>query len=329
VMLQPVERYEKQRVLGQGTYGVVYLAIDRCTAQPVALKKVRLADYTAGLSMTAWRELRLLPELGGHPNVIALLDVFSTKSSELYLVYEYCETDLEHLITERNLVLSQGDIKSCLRQLLEGVAACHENWVLHRDLKPSNVLVTTDGVLKLADFGLARVYAEPDLGTEGGRRMTHQVVTRWYRAPELLFGATAYGPAVDIWAVGCIFAELMRRVPFLPGQNDLDQLGKIAATLGAPTPDQWPGVDALPAYLPFKSVQRQPLADLFRAAPPSAIDLLSRMLALNPNERISARDALEHAFFHTGAAESDPRELMVRWRKAQAHRRAAKTERHS
>ncbi|KAF6002765.1 hypothetical protein CCYA_CCYA08G2392 [Cyanidiococcus yangmingshanensis] len=325
-MIEPAERYEKKRVLGQGTYGVVYLATDRCTAQPVALKKVRLADYTAGVSMTAWRELRLLPELCGHANIISLLDVYSTKASELYLVYEYCETDLERLITERNLVLSQGDIKNCLRQLLEGVAACHENWVLHRDLKPSNLLITSDGVVKLADFGLARVYAEPDLGTEHGRRMTHQVVTRWYRAPELLFGATAYGPAVDMWSVGCIFAELMRRVPFLPGQNDLDQLGKIFATLGTPDPQQWPGVDALPAYMAFTPTQQPPLSELFRAAPPAALDLLARMLALNPNERISAKEALAHDYFHTGAAESDPRDLMARWRRCQAQRQTAKKE---
>jgi cyclin-dependent kinase 7 len=323
-MQRPEERYAKQRVLGHGTYGVVHLALDRCTAQLVALKKVRLADYTAGISMTAWRELRLLPELGGHPNIISLLDVFSTKASELYLVYEYCEADLEQLITERDLVLSQGDIKNCLRQLLEGVAACHDNWVLHRDLKPSNLLITADGVIKLADFGLARVYAEPDLGTAQGRRMTHQVVTRWYRAPELLFGATAYGPAVDIWSVGCIFAELMRRVPFLPGQNDLDQLGKIFAALGTPEPERWPGVDALPAYMSFTPNERPPLSELFRAAPPTAIDLLARMLTLNPNERISAVDALAHPYFHTGVAESDPRDLMARWRRARAQRQAMK-----
>ena len=316
------QRYEKVYTLGQGTFGVVYLARDKYTAQEVAIKKVRLSDYKEGISFTALREIKILQELRGHANVIELMDVYRTRSTDLHLVYEYCEADLERLVREPKLVLTQGDVKSLLRQVLEGVAACHGNWVLHRDLKPSNLLMTVDGVVKLADFGLARLYAEPDLGTEDGRRMTSQVVTRWYRAPELLFGAAAYGPAVDMWSVGCIFAELMLRVPFLPGENDVDQLGKIFAALGTPNDSNWPDVDALPEYISFAPTPAPDLRQVFTGATADACDLLADMLRLDPRRRITAAEALRHRYFGSGAAEAEPRDLMMRYRRVRAQREA-------
>lgn len=180
------------------------------------------------------------------------MDVFSTKTN-LNLVLEFLDSDLEMIIKDRSLVFLPADIKSWMAMTFRGLEFCHRNWILHRvrllhsflsrhiltclftqDLKPNNLLIASDGQLKLADFGLARDFADP------GYKMTCQVITRWYRPPELLFGCRYYSTAVDIWSVGCIFAELMLRIPYLPGESDMDQLKTIFRALGTPTEDDWP-----------------------------------------------------------------------------------------
>ncbi|KAG9488161.1 hypothetical protein GDO78_007781 [Eleutherodactylus coqui] len=195
-------------------------------------------SYVAGINRTALREIKLLQELS-HPNIIGLLDAFGHKSN-ISLVFDFMETDLEAIIRDTSLVLTPAHIKSYMLMTLQGLEYLHHLWILHRDLKPNNLLLDENGVLKLADFGLAKSFGSPN------RVYTHQVVTRWYRSPELLFGARMYGVGVDMWAVGCILAELLLRVPFLPGDSDLDQLTKIFETLGTPTEEQWP-VSILPA----------------------------------------------------------------------------------
>ena len=283
------ERYIKGAVLGEGTFGVVTKAEDTLTQKVVAIKKIRLGNYREGINFTAIREIKLLKELR-HPHVIELVDCFPHKRN-LNLVFECCESDLEAVIKDKFIPLGTPEIKSYMAMTLQAVAYCHECWVLHRDLKPNNLLIAPDGALKLADFGLARVFGSPN------RKWTHQVFARWYRAPELLLGSKTYGPGVDMWAVGCIFAELMLRKPYLPGNSDIDQLGKIYAALGTPTEETWPGHTTLPDYIEFTAQTAPNPRALFVTAPMEALDLLQALLAFDPSRRLSARDATRHPYF--------------------------------
>uniref|UniRef100_A0A803MIJ5 Protein kinase domain-containing protein n=1 Tax=Chenopodium quinoa TaxID=63459 RepID=A0A803MIJ5_CHEQI len=295
------DRYLKREVLGEGTYGVVYKAIDTQTNQTVAIKKIRLGKQKEGVNFTALREIKLLKELKD-PNIIALIDAFPHKGN-LHLVFEFMESDLEAVIRDRNIVLSPADTKSYLQMTLKALAFCHKKWVLHRDMKPNNLLLAADGQLKLGDFGLARIFGSPD------RRFTHQVFARWYRAPELLFGTKQYGPAVDVWGAACVFAELLLRRPFLQGSSDIDQLGKIFAAFGTPKPAQWPDMVYLPDYVEYQYVPAPPLRTLFPMASDDALDLLSKMFAYDPKARISAQQALEHRYFTSPPAATNPASL--------------------
>lgn len=300
---QQVDRYLKRQVLGEGTYGVVYKAIDTKTGKTVAIKKIRLGNQKEGINFTALREIKLLKELK-HPHIVELIDAFPHKGS-LHLVFEYMQTDLEAVIRDRNIFLSPSDIKSYMLMTLKGLAYCHKKWVLHRDMKPNNLLIGGNGLLKLADFGLARLFGSPD------RRFTHQVFARWYRAPELLFGSRQYGPGVDVWAAGCIFAELLLRRPFLPGNTDIDQLGKIFQAFGTPTPSQWPDMIYLPDYIEFSYTPAPPLRSLFPMASDDALDLLAKMFIYDPRQRISIQQALEHRYFSNSPSPTDPSKLQI------------------
>ncbi|KAL2897141.1 Cyclin-dependent kinase D-1, partial [Bienertia sinuspersici] len=271
------------------------------TDQTVAIKKIRLGKQKEGVNFTALREIKLLKELKD-PNIIALIDAFPHKGN-LHLVFEFMESDLEAVIRDRNIVLSPADIKSYLQMTLRALAFCHKKWVLHRDMKPNNLLLAADGQLKLGDFGLARIFGSPH------RRFTHQVFARWYRAPELLFGTKQYGPAVDIWGAACVFAELLLRRPFLQGSSDIDQLGKIFAAFGTPKPAQWSDMVYLPDYVEYQYVPAPPLRTLFPMASDDALDLLSKMFAYDPKVRLSAQQALEHRYFTSPPAATNPASL--------------------
>uniref|UniRef100_A0A8C2BTH0 Cyclin-dependent kinase 7 n=2 Tax=Cyprinus carpio TaxID=7962 RepID=A0A8C2BTH0_CYPCA len=249
------KRYEKLDFLGEGQFATVYKARDKTTNTIVAIKKIKVGHRTEakdGINRTALREIKLLQELS-HPNIIGLLDAFGHKSN-ISLVFDFMETDLE-------------------------------------DLKPNNLLLDENGVLKLADFGLAKAFGSPN------RVYTHQVVTRWYRAPELLFGARMYGVGVDMWAVGCILAELLLRVPFLAGDSDLDQLTKIFEALGTPTEETWPGMSSLPDYVSFKLFPGTPLEHIFSAAGDDLLELLKGLFTFNPCTRTTASQALKMKYF--------------------------------
>ncbi|KAM6362746.1 cyclin-dependent kinase 7 isoform 6-T6 [Pluvialis apricaria] len=273
-------------------FATVYKARDKNVNQIVAIKKIKLghrSEAKDGINRTALREIKLLQELS-HPNIIGLIDAFGHKSN-ISLVFDFMETDLEVIIKDTSIVLTQSHIKAYMLMTLQGLEYLHQHWILHRDLKPNNLLLDENGILKLADFGLAKSFGSPN------RVYTHQVVTRWYRAPELLFGARMYGVGVDMWAVGCILAELLLRVPFLPGDSDLDQLTRIFETLGTPTEDQWPGMTSLPDYVTFKSFPGMPLQHIFSAAGDDLLNLLQGLFTFNPCSRVTATQALKQKYF--------------------------------
>uniref|UniRef100_A0A1D1ZS62 [RNA-polymerase]-subunit kinase n=1 Tax=Auxenochlorella protothecoides TaxID=3075 RepID=A0A1D1ZS62_AUXPR len=292
-----MENYTKGPLLGKGTFGEVLQGTHKETGELVAIKKIRVGEKGEGVNVTALREVKLLRELH-HPNIVRLLDVWPSRRG-IALVFEYMETDLERVIRDRAVLLTGADVKAYLRMVLAGLAHCHARWVVHRDVKPDNFLLASSGALKLADFGLARPYGSPD------RPFTHQVFARWYRAPELLYGSTCYGPGVDVWAAGCIFAELLLRRPWFSAESDVGVLNKIFTALGTPRDANWGGLRAMPAFVEFQPTPPAPLRSLFpnvAVAPDDALDLLSRMVCLAPAQRISAADALRHRYFRVDPA---------------------------
>lgn len=285
-----MERYQKLEKIGEGTYGIVYKAQDT-SGGIYALKKIRLEQEDEGIPSTAIREISLLKELQ-HPNIVKLCDVIHTER-RLTLVFEFLDQDLKKLLDVCECGLEPVTTKSFLHQLLNGVAYCHQHRVLHRDLKPQNLLINREGYLKLGDFGLARAFGIPV------RSYTHEVVTLWYRAPDVLMGSKKYSTPVDVWSVGCIFAEMSNGRPLFPGSSDEDQLLRIFKLLGTPDPTSWPQMVDLPEYkADFPIYEPQPWSSIVPNLDPQGTDLLSRMLRFDPAQRISARQAMEHPYFN-------------------------------
>ena len=299
------KRYEKLNFLGEGQFATVYKARDTETGVIVAIKKIKYGnriEAADGINRTALREIKLLKEIR-HPNIIGLVDVFG-HGSNISLVYDFMVTDLEEVIRDReSIVLSQSHIKAYMIMMLCGLEYLHTNWILHRDLKPNNLLLDERGVLKIGDFGLAKFYGSPNRG------MTHQVVTRWYRAPELLFGSKMYSTGIDMWAVGCIFAELLRRDPLLPGETDLNQLVRIFDIFGTPNKNNWPNAESLPDFVEFNTTYPKPLKVIFSAATPDIIFVLENMLQLNPNRRCTCKEALAMPYFSNAPGPTPCEEL--------------------
>lgn len=286
-----MERYQKLEKIGEGTYGVVYKAKDRVTGEIIALKKIRLEAEDEGIPSTAIREISLLKELQ-HPNIVRLYDVVHTER-KLTLVFEYLDQDLKKYLDVCEGGLEGSITMSFLYQLLRGVAYCHHHRVLHRDLKPQNLLINREGELKLADFGLARAFGIPV------RSYTHEVVTLWYRAPDVLMGSRKYSTPVDVWSIGCIFAEMANGRPLFAGTSDTDQLDRIFRHLGTPTGDDYPTITELPDYKPDFPNYDKPsdFSGLSPALDAHGIDLLIEMLQFDPAKRVSAADAMNHPYF--------------------------------
>ncbi|CUM62814.1 uncharacterized protein PRCAT00000372001 [Priceomyces carsonii] len=300
-------KYSKERKVGEGTYAVVYLGKQLTSGRRVAIKEIKTGLFKDGLDMSAIREVKYLQELK-HQNVIELVDVYSANSN-LNLILEFLPYDLEMLIKDTSVVFNASDIKSWLLMTLRGIHHCHRCFILHRDLKPNNLLLSPDGHLKIADFGLAR-----SLGNMN-EDLSSNVVTRWYRAPELLFGAKHYTEAIDIWSIGIIFAELMLRTPYLPGKDDIDQLDVTFRALGTPTEQMWPNVSNLPLYNALRVYpppSRQELRNRFSAATETALDLMIGMTLLDPSKRLNLTNCLLHEYFLELPRPSEPEQLPTR-----------------
>ncbi|KAF8475444.1 Pkinase-domain-containing protein [Gautieria morchelliformis] len=290
-----VYAYERLNQIEEGSYGVVFRARDKQTGDIVALKKLKLDEEKHGFPITSLREINALMACR-HENVVGIREVVVGETlTQVFIVMDFIEHDLKTLLTLMPTPFLQSEIKTLLLQLLSAVAHCHKNWILHRDLKTSNLLMNNRGTIKVADFGLARRFGDP-VGVGG---MTQLVVTLWYRAPEILLGATEYSTAVDMWSVGCIFAELLLNEPLFQAKGELELISMIFKLLGPPTPSAWPEYNTLPLArtITLPPPQAPSFRQKFSYITSAGIDLLSLLLTYDPDRRITADEALRHPYF--------------------------------
>ncbi|KAF9762195.1 putative serine/threonine-protein kinase KIN28 like protein [Nosema granulosis] len=303
--------YIKKKKLGEGTYATVYLATATEKQEEVfveygaselgnlvAIKKCKKSTHTVGHDISAYREIKSLKRLT-NMFVINLIEVF-IHENDIHMVLDYHETDLEAIIRNKEIVILPADVKSWMKMILTGLHSIHELFIIHRDLKPNNILMSRDGIIKIADFGMARAI---------GEKMTPQAVTRWYRPPELLLGSSRYSTSVDMWSVGCIFAELLLRVPLFAGESDLEQLNLIYKVWGTPNEEEWDSMRDLPGFMEFSKKPGIEIQSLFSAASPDTLDLMKKFFIFNPEYRINCEKALEHEYFSNSPSPTDPHEL--------------------
>lgn len=288
------EAYIKLEQLGEGSYATVYKGYSNLKNQVVALKEIRLQEEE-GAPFTAIREASLLKELK-HANIVTLHDIVHTRET-LTFVFEYVHTDLSQYLERHSGGLESRNVRLFLFQLLRGLSYCHKRRVLHRDVKPQNLLISEIGELKLADFGLARAKSVPS------HTYSHEVVTLWYRPPDVLLGSTEYSTSLDMWGVGCIFVEMITGMAIFPGVRDTnDQLDKIFKVLGTPVEEDWPGVTTLPGYKPHKLGQyRRRKLGLYWPRLHDVVQgeaMATALLQLDPAHRLGADDAMCHSYFN-------------------------------
>ncbi|KAL1533893.1 [pyruvate dehydrogenase (acetyl-transferring)] kinase [Salvia divinorum] len=324
------DSYEKLKKIGQGTYSSVYKARDLKSGKIVAMKKVKFAHMDPDSVCFMAREISILRQLD-HPNVMRLeAIVISSVSGSLYLVFEYMKHDLARLLESAKFKFTEPQIKLYMQQILRGLEHSHSRGILHRDIKGANILVDSNGVLKIGDFGLATILNPRKKG-----QLTSCVVTLWYRAPELMLGATDYGAAIDLWSVGCILAELFTGRPIMPGRTEVEQTHKIFKLCGSPTEAFWKKTK-LPLASSFRSqrVYKRNISQTFKDFPSSALALLEVLLSIDPQERGTASSALKSGFFTSMPLPREPskmarypssKELEARTRDGEAKRRRGKS----
>jgi len=283
--------YEIQQRVGKGAYGIVWKAVSVETGEVVAVKKIFDAFQNATDAQRTFREIMFLQELGDHENILKLLDVMKAENNrDIYLVFEYMETDL-HAVIRAN-ILEEVHKEYIIYQLLKALKFLHSGGVIHRDLKPSNLLLNSDCLLKVGDFGLARSIDRDNV-------LTDYVATRWYRAPEILLGSQQYTAGVDMWSVGCILGELIGGKPMFPGSSTMNQLDRILELTGQPSDEDLESIQspfALTMLDTLPPVTKRSYKELYPAASDEALDMLQHLLSFNPNKRYTAVDALEHPY---------------------------------
>jgi len=285
-----------ESVIGSGTYGKVFKGLNVYTKKLVALKRIRMEGERDGFPVTAVREVKLLRSLS-HRNIVQLQEVM-VETNECFMVFEYLSHDLTGLLNHPNYTLDPSQKKDLAQQLFQGLEYLHTRGVLHRDIKAANILVSNEGVLKLADFGLARFYAK-----HHQLDYTNRVITIWYRSPELLLGETQYGPAVDIWSAACVMMEIFtKRAIFAGDGSEIGQLEKIYSILGTPNRTEWPNLVEMPWFELLRPSYRKPnvFAEKHKEQLTSAaFDLLAAMFQYDPAKRPTAAEVLGHAYFVT------------------------------
>ncbi|XP_071716418.1 protein IMPAIRED IN BABA-INDUCED STERILITY 1-like [Rutidosis leptorrhynchoides] len=301
------ESYEKLEKVGQGTYSSVFRARELETGRIVALKKVRFDNFEPESVRFMAREIVILRKLD-HPNVMKLDGIITSRlSCSIYLVFEYMEHDISGLLSCPDIKFTESQIKCYMKQLLSGLEHCHSRGVMHRDIKGANLLVNNEGVMKIGDFGLANFC---NSFGEKKQPLTSRVVTLWYRPPELLLGSTDYEASVDLWSIGCVFAELLLGTPILQGRTEVEQLHKIFKLCGSPPDGYWkrsklPHVTLFKPQQPYESC----LWETFKDSPKCAVELIETLLSVEPNKRETASSALASEYFKTKPYACDPSSL--------------------
>jgi len=291
---QGLEQFQRMDKLGEGTYGLVYRARDLKHNKIVAIKKIKIqTGGEEGIPATTIREVSLLQHLR-HPNIVEMSGVVYN-AGDLYLVFEFCKQDLRGYLSNlpKGTFLSTKMVKKFAYFLTEGIHFCHMRRILHRDLKPQNILISHKGELKIADFGLGREHGLP-IDT-----LTHEVVTLWYRPPEILLGKKRYSGSADIWGIGCILAEIATKLPAFTGDSEIDQLFQIYQVMGTPTPEMWPGITSLPDWQEMgpKWKKKDLSKHMDHKLCADGLDLLEKTLIYSPTDRITAKHMLAHPYF--------------------------------
>ncbi|KAL3361702.1 hypothetical protein AABB24_014526, partial [Solanum stoloniferum] len=285
-----MERYQIIKEVGNGTFGNVWRALNKQTGEVVAIKKMK-KNYYSWEECINLREVKSLRKMN-HSNIVKLKEVVR-ENDILYFVFEYMECNLYQLMKDRAKLFSESEVRNWCFQVFQGLAYMHRQGYFHRDLKPENLLVSKD-IIKVADFGLAReINSQPPY--------TEYVSTRWYRAPEILLQSPIYGPAVDMWAMGAIMAELFSFRPLFPGSSEADEIYKICSVIGTPTKRDWSqGLELASAInYQFPQVAGVDLALLVPSASENAISLITSLCSWDPRKRPTAIDALQHPFFQS------------------------------
>lgn len=282
------DRYRLLESLGEGSFGQVRRAVDTFSGDFVAVKQVRLMSKGRYLPKAVFREIESLRQLSDGQNIVKIIDVYGAETS-VCIVMEFVESSLSDIIEKTTCPISRSHLKCYYQMMLSALHHCHSRSIIHRDIKPSNFLLTSCGVLKLADFGLARIW-----DSQLSEDLSHQVSTRQYRAPELLFASRRYTSALDIWSTAVIMVELIILRPLFPSTNDLDQMFKVFQLMGTPNVHCWPGVESLPDFekVHFQEMSPVDLRLVMPGANDEDLEFIKRFLVLDPSKRLSAEKAL-------------------------------------